>query len=120
MLFFNKKKKEEPEECAHKWMDFDWYITTDHIANSDRYRVRIMEPYVCVHCKARKDVVLAMSSTPLTAREVEGWIEYHEKQYGDKIKPVALVEDAIHDALLVDRDYINSYKEIMGIKEKDV
>ncbi len=121
---FKKKKQEitttkEPPECVHKYKDFPWYIEshTYNYPNSRKtidYEIKIMEPYVCVKCYHRKDIVLATHAGRHTTYE-NYWstIQELEKQYKDKIKSRPEIEDEINDMILVDREYIDIYHQIV-------
>ena len=124
---FKKKKQktttikmpEKEPECIHKYQDFPWYIESHtYIHPNSRkiidYQIKIMEPYVCVKCYQRKDVVLVKHTGENTTYE-NYWntIQELEKKYKDKIKSRPEVEDEINDMILVDREYINIYHKIV-------
>ena len=63
-MFFSKKKKEEKSNnhtktCNHKWKDFPWYIDSTWCTDQT-FNLTIIEPYVCIFCKERKNIELAM------------------------------------------------------------
>lgn len=109
-LFKRKEKVKEipavPEyHCSHRWKDFDWYIEGTWQSDSNFMSMRIIEPYVCIHCKERKNVTLqeatriGIRSLSEALDEAGKWTEL----FGERIKEQAIVEDEIHDFQLVDR-----------------
>ena len=117
MAFWNKKKKKEEnqqppikilspcERGIHRYKDFDWYIETvvEEHHYTYRYIVKVVEPYVCIHCGHREDQVLGEWYFP-KKQDAKSMIEtLHEDPH---IKSVIEVEDAIHDMQLVDREYL--------------
>lgn len=119
---FGRKKKSTQSQlpnqpvvlpCNHKWEDFDWYINFS--VNGKTLEYAIFEPYVCIHCKERKDVILE-GTTSITASSNEAaWSELEKiKSRYPKIKDRAIVEDEINDAQLVDREYIRIAKWLQG------
>lgn len=106
-MFFRKKnetiKEVVPPECDHKWKDFKWYIRVDRPLDS--YTLKILEPYVCIHCKKRKDIVLFQEQ--IRGREqVDKRVEELVSFYKDYLQDIAILEDEINDFQLVDRDYL--------------
>ena len=106
------KKKEEPEqikppECRHKWRDFPWYIDSTYYTNGVQV-AEVVEPYVCIHCKKRKDVTLDSYRWEHLKNYNQGCdlVSSVEETYSGKIKPRAEVEDMINDFQLVDREYL--------------
>ena len=120
MGWFRKKREtreapdetQTPRECDHKWVDFDWYMTSDVDGRYVSYN--IYEPYVCIHCKARKDVELDSESFTMPSNQ-EAWelLDDVRKKY-PKIKDRAFVEDEINDMQLVDREYIKYASMVLG------
>lgn len=120
-MWFKKKKDEVIEasvSCSHKWMDFPAYIDYkwDYKKDSEGHNffVKIIEPYVCIHCKERMDKTLTHlagynSSPEKQVKEIMN--EY--KQY-PFISPRAVVEDMVLDFQNVDTDYIAWYNYIHG------
>ena len=114
-------KPSEPKPCDHKWTEIRvdgeecWYIDFDIEGKWVRYS--IVEPYVCIHCKQRKDVVLEGPREILCKSNADTWgvIEELGKQY-KQIKDRAIVEDAINDLQLVDREYLRIAAIVMGVK----
>lgn len=123
-----KKKVEtseyKPRTCDHKWTDIRidgeecWYV--DSILDGNKVQYSIIEPYVCIHCKQRKDVVLAQQTTSFTTKTAA--YDYYDKLRKDlkkqypQIKDRAIVEDKISDVQLVDRDYLRVAAMVLGLK----
>lgn len=121
------KKKETPsptlpipikKECDHKYKDFSWYIDAKYDYNSQRLTVKVVEPYVCIHCGHRKDVVLNEVSRYFSEFEQANqfYFEFQEK-YKDKIKDKAFLEDEIHDMMLIDKQYLDIYAQLHSNKK---
>lgn len=129
MLFGKKKKIEQvtppkAKECDHKYRDFPWYIeskftrsTTYYGARFD-YNIKIMEPYVCIHCKKRKDVLLQeFSASGVSYETYENTFNQICNRYKDHLKDKAVIEDMINDMQLVDQEYLKWYRIVKGQEE---
>lgn len=133
MKFFTKSKtKSNPEinssqittktECEHKFQDFPWYIESNIITgnyqNQNRLTYRIIEPYVCIYCGKRQDVVLEQ-------REISGYskssmqaiLDKVQETYYERIKPKPIVEDMINDLKMVDVEHLKWYHYLAGTKD---
>lgn len=113
MGFFNWGKKQTIEakpiefKCNHKWKDFPWYITALYYEDTHAFDLKIIEPYVCIHCKERKDIVLhSVSRANFSWKQASTLLEECEEKYGEFCQPRPIVEDMIHDMQLVDRQYL--------------
>lgn len=109
MAFWNKKKKTlppSPSPCRHKWMDFPWYYEAKYMRDTKFFHAKIIEPYVCIHCKERKNIILKEISSYISLKDANDVIESWQKTYKDKIQDKAIVEDMINDMQLVDREYL--------------
>lgn len=118
MFGFRREKPGSAEPvkppCNHKWKDFDWYLTYDIIGRSLKYQ--IYEPYVCIHCKKRKDISLESgTATTSSYKDALETLNIIKERY-PKIKDRAIVEDEINDAQLVDREYLKYASMVMGVK----
>lgn len=110
-----------PKKCDHKWADIRvgddecWYI--DYNANDCSLEYTIYEPYVCIHCKKRKDVILEGPRCISFSGNEGVWEELNSirKKY-PQIKDRAVVEDAINDLQLVDRSYIDAARYVLNLK----
>lgn len=107
-----KKKIEKPETlCNHKWKDFPPYIEY----STDTMTVQIIEPYVCVYCKKRKDVFLINDSWKnehISLSRFDQIVDGYYKTYKDIILPKGIVEDMVYDEMLVDRDHLRIMEDI--------
>lgn len=109
------------KNCDHKWTDIRdndgnelWYI--DYGIENGTLKYKIVEPYICIHCKDRRDITL----------EEDTWIFHNFDQCIEKveelykqypqIKARAVVEDAVNDFRLIDRDYLSIATTVMGVK----
>jgi hypothetical protein len=120
--FSRKKKVEEtpkviePRPCQHKYKDFPWYTDGTYNENTKVLDVSIIEPYVCIHCGHRKDVVLDHFSRIFGKfEEAEKFYDdFQDGKYTNMIEKKAVVEDMINDMVLVDRQYIEIYMRLHG------
>ena len=106
---FTKKSKEPPKpvECRHHWKDFPWYYEATYYSDHRKLEAKLVEPYVCIHCKERKNISLrTYSSVDVSYNEAKKFIDEWERKYSDHIEDRAIVEDMIHDMQLVDREYL--------------
>lgn len=119
MGFWNWGKKskntDKPVEfkCNHKWQDFPWYIQATYFAPYRRFDLKIIEPYVCVHCKERKDIVLHhVERDNYSWDESENLLDECWEKYGEHCKDRPIIEDMINDMQLVDRQYLEILKSL--------
>lgn len=126
MAFWNRKPDPSPSQnlpimsaeevkqsrCAHKYRDFHWYIEGEcQIHPVRKFKIQIIEPYVCVWCGNRKNMILQTVSREGDLASEKAMIEATKSllnTYEDKIRPRAYVEDEINDMQLVDRDYLRA------------
>lgn len=104
---FNKKIKRT--QCTHKRQkDFDWYITCEHVVDLmhgiNEYEIKVIEPYVCVACKHREDVVLRTFTADNSCTK-DSLIDELKGMY-PQIRPKLEIEDEINDFIRVDREYL--------------
>lgn len=79
----------------------------DCVAGRQSWHIAIIEPYVCIHCKERKNVCLLRAAYDgVTEKEANHLFEENESEYKEYLKPRAVVEDMISDFQLVDRTYL--------------
>lgn len=106
---FTKKSKEPPKpvECRHHWKDFPWYYEATYYKDTYRLEAKLIEPYVCIHCKERKNVTLKEHQrVNLSYDEANELIDEWREKYKNYMEDRAIVEDMIHDMQLVDREYL--------------
>ena len=117
MGLFNRNKSSQ-RDCNHKWKDFGWYIdSTYYSGDSNRLEIKVVEPYVCIFCKQRKDITLMDYHTRVRNKsEAKEICDKFEEKYKDKIVDRAFIEDEINDMILVDREYLVLYEQITRTK----
>lgn len=112
MGFFKRKNRKQitssATECQHLWKDFPWYIEGEFNDNKSQteYNIFIYEPYVCVKCKERKDIVLNKVYGKGIYATHEGFKEKFNdlrKKYADYCLDKVIIEDMINDFQMVDR-----------------
>lgn len=100
-------------ECNHVWKDFDWYTESTYYAEDKLISIRIIEPYVCVRCKKRKNVSIHYIETYAKSRkESQEILEDFKRPYKHRLKERAFVEDEINDFQLVDRDTLEVLRKL--------
>ena len=110
-----------PPPCNHKWQDFPWYMDTFFDDGDGTLDIEIIEPYVCVHCLERKNVVLFKESwSEMKPREIDDTIKHYKQLYADHLQPHAIVEDQIHDMQMVDREYLDILYKLRAPRMEDL
>lgn len=90
-------------KCIHTWKDFPAYIKEQYIGPKQESTLEVVEPYVCVHCKERKNVTLyTETETGLNRSEHNEKRESWERKYSKILKPRIIVEDMINDEIYLD------------------
>lgn len=129
-FLFGKKKKQEsvsitlapPKECEHKFSDFPWFLDVSVERDCSYYHLRynytikVIEPYVCIFCKERKDVILdVFRGVGVCYDDFSAKLKAVTKQYEDHLQNRAVIEDMISDMQLVDREYLKYYRIVKGL-----
>lgn len=130
MGFFNRSKKEpvkqyvpEPapplKKCQHKFQDFPWYIEGEESngIGTQWYRLTIKEPYVCIYCGERQDKILWEITRYGNHKEAVESLDSINKEFKDRIKHRAIIEDMINDMKLIDPQYLQYYHMLQGTKD---
>lgn len=113
MGFF--KKKPSLKHCNHKWKDFKWYIEATYYSCNNSFNIKIIEPYVCIYCKERKNVILKEhNSERCNQREANNIYNDWAKRYSGNLEDRAIIEDKINDMTLVDREYLELYDSVVN------
>lgn len=136
---FKRRTREPPilinqSKCSHTWKDFPWYMQSSWTAYANntlnpgiytdiakgRLVMSIFEPYICIHCKERKDIKLYESSHDnMTLGQASAYIRNEMEKFKDNIKPIPVVEDMIHDYVLVDQEKLKIAEKILNRGEKE-
>lgn len=109
------KNADKPVEfkCNHKWRDFPWYVQATYFAGTRRFELKIIEPYVCVHCKERKDIILHhIERDGYSWDDAEKLLTDCWEKYGEHCQDRPIIEDMINDMQLVDRQYLEILKSL--------
>ena len=127
-MFFRKKKAKESQReipviqspCQrgdHRYRDFNWYIKTVDVSDyySSSYIVRVIEPYVCIHCGHREDIILGEWKFRKKSDRDE-MVKGLPLKYRN-IRSVLEIEDAINDMQLVDREYLSIMQQLHPDRE---
>ena len=108
MGLFNRKKvpvlefEEVKPVHVHTWKDMPWYIRTTFNGEHMTAGYKIIEPYICITCGERKNVVLEEADwSNIDVETRDKWFEEARQKYKDYLKPRAIVEDMINNIILV-------------------
>ena len=129
-----KRNREPPKDgtpsptisCPHTWKDFPWYVTYSYTpnwagSNFGKLTINILEPYVCAHCHKRMDVSLEKYTLDnIRYLDVKELIKKQISKYKDKILPIAMVEDMIHDFIYVDYEKLDILEKIRTPEKKEI
>lgn len=131
MGIFNRKKKTvtdspaiEIPTLAHEctWKDMPWYMDVEYDGVQKTASYIIIEPYICIVCGKRKDVVLEKETWTNIDSETRN--EYYtkiRKRYRKYLRPRAVVEDMINNILLVkDPTHLEHVEIMRGLPHRNV
>lgn len=126
MRWFRKDKKQSIKEVEmphqHTWKDLPWYMQTYYRGSDKIAGYNIIEPYVCITCGERKNIILEEGDYErISSNQREKIYEEVREKYKEYLKPQAVVEDMINDILLVkDPEYLAMFEEMKGLPHKNV
>ena len=115
-----KKKPEiiEPPPCKHKYQDFPAYLV--HYTAGYNFVVKVIEPYVCIYCKERRDEVLVIDRFyKINKDKMDQIIDKYQQDYSSILKPRGIVEDMVRDYMLVDREWIDITMKLRQLREEN-
>lgn len=105
---FKKEQQEEPIEVktpcelfGHNWRDFPAYIEYEY--HNNWFEIKIIEPYVCTICHTRDNIVLLKQEEYGSRKVFDRVLKEIEEENKTIIKPRAVVNDMVNDAIRVDR-----------------
>lgn len=118
MGWFKRKSKvkevPKPAVCDHKWKDFPWFYKAVYQLQEHKLYFKVIEPFVCIHCKKRMDKVLFENNSYYkTYDEANDYVNNFKKEYADHMEKEVIVEDMIADMQLVDREYLVIAESLM-------
>ena len=104
----------------HTWKDLPWYMEVEYNGAKNTAQYEIIEPYICITCGERKNVVLEKCAWQnITAKDRDEEFAKARKKYKRYLKPRAVVEDMINNILLVkDPEHLEMVENIRGIPHK--
>lgn len=106
-------------KCSHIWKPFPWYEIYDYDDDEYLLKIAIYKPYVCIHCKERKDELLQTATAKCYSyASVKGCHDEYVSRFADKLLPVAVVEEMVADMKLVDREKLR-IAEQLGMIDKE-
>lgn len=138
MLFGSKKKAEAQAERArakmleelskpicqqkggkHLWRDFPPYLTYHWAGKNEDSKIYIKEKYACCYCgEVETKTLESWSYTGWDRADFYKEVERFEKKYKDMLQPVAVVEDMVQDAIMLDRRKLQMWDSIHLPKEE--
>lgn len=104
----------------HTWKDLPWYMEVEYNGAKNTAQYEIIEPYICITCGERKNVVLEKSAWQnISSSDRDEKYKEIYKRYKKYLKPRAVVEDMINNILLVkDPEHLEMVENIRGIPHK--
>ena len=104
----------------HTWKDLPWYMEVEYSGTKNTAQYEIIEPYICITCGERKNVVLEKCAWQnITAKDRDEEFAKVQKKYKRYLKPRAVVEDMINNILLVkDPEHLEMVENLRGIPHK--
>lgn len=129
MGIFNRRKNTSIPEYqpvfpelkhTHTWKDLPWYMTVSYNGGKKEADYEIIEPYICLTCGERKDVILERCSWQnISSDDRDKEYEKVKKRYKQYLKPRAVVEDMINNILLVkDPNHLEMVENMRGTPHK--
>ena len=123
MSIFRKKRKQEPEAApirspceifGHTWKDFPPYLEYNY-RQGEECNIKIIESYVCICCKQRVNETIGQRTIISFSRDsFFKEVNCIKNKYKKFLKPRAIVEDMIHDAIYVDREKLEAWERLHG------
>ena len=103
----------KPPPCEHKWRDCEfWYM--EFRADDSMFDYKIFEPYVCIYCKKRDDKLLQKGVELISPeRSADDIIREFYDRF-PALRPRAVVEDAVNDMIMVDREHLRMVDILHG------
>lgn len=123
LVFFasqRKLKNLSRESVGINGKTFPWYYDATYYTGQETLTASIIEPFVCIHCKERKNVTLKNFSGIMSYEEAREFINGWKEQYEDHMMDEALVNDMIADMQLVDREYLALAEAITNPPKTDL
>ena len=127
-IFSRKKSTSIPQyepvfpeiKHEHTWKDLPWYMECEYRGQEKTANYRIIEPYICITCGERKDVILETEHwSNIDADTREEYYTKVRKKYRKYLRPRAVVEDMINNILLVkDPEHLEMVENMRGIPHK--
>lgn len=119
-----RKEPKEPAEpvisevkCPHTYKDFPWYMESQYDRGTCVLHFKIIEPYVCLHCGDRQNIILEKGDRYVTTyKEACSVTDFIYDQHKDDLRQKAVVEDMIHDAIYVDREKLDILERLRNAK----
>lgn len=108
-----RQEPSTPPPCEHKWRDCEfWYM--EFRADDSMFDYKIFEPYVCIYCKKRDDKLLQKGVELISPKRSADDIirEFYDRF--PALRPRAVVEDAVNDMIMVDREHLRMVDILHG------
>ena len=126
-----RKKKVAPERVperikspcelfGHTWKDFPAYMIANWKSSIREGTVSIVEPYVCLCCKERKDITLFDGEYSCAKQSnFQEIVDFIYNKHKAILQPQHIVEDMINDTIYVDREKLDAWERLHGKREKE-
>ena len=134
-IFSSKKRIKELEEkianseieikspCemfGHTWRDFPPVLEFSWSGKAEKSTIEIIETYVCTCCHQRQEKkLLSRAYTGYDQDYFFDQVREYKKEYKDLIKPEAVVEDMIQDAIMVDRQKLKFWDKLHAAEKPE-
>lgn len=138
MLFGNKKRAEAQVErerakmleelskpiCQqkggrHLWRDFPPFLIYNWAGKDGDSKISIKEKYACCYCgQVETKILESWLYTGYERKDFDKEVEKMEAKYKDILQPVAVVEDMVQDAVMLDRRKLQMWDSIHLPKEE--
>lgn len=101
------------EVFGHNWRDFPPFLTYSWQGETGESYIKIHEYYVCTCCHKRETkTLLSRTYRGYNQDYFFGAIKELKKEYKELLKPEAVVEDMVNDAIMVDRQKLKFWDQL--------
>lgn len=101
------------EVFGHNWRDFPPFLEFGWRGKSDDSIIQIKEYYVCTCChKKQTKILLSRRYRGYDQEYFFNQVKEFQTEYKDFLKPEAVVEDMVNDAIMVDRQKLKFWDQL--------
>lgn len=108
------------EVFGHNWRDFPPFLVFAWRGKNNESTIQIKEYYVCTCCH-KKETKLLLSRTYQGYDQDYFYSQINElkEEYKEILKPEAIVEDMVNDAIMVDRQKLKFWDSLHALEQPD-